>query len=48
MIVVISLNDKIVDSNIILHIIIPMIIELDDGKNYRKALYLMVKTMASG
>ena len=24
-----------------------MVIELDDGKNYRKALYLMVKTMVS-
>jgi hypothetical protein len=27
---------------------IPPIIELDDGKIYRKALYLMVKTMVSG
>ena len=26
---------------------IPTFIELDDGKNYRKALYLMVKTMVS-
>jgi len=25
----------------------PQIIELDDGKIYRKALYLMVKTMVS-
>jgi hypothetical protein len=25
----------------------PLIIELDDGKIYRKALYLMVKTMVS-
>jgi len=25
----------------------PTIIELDDGKIYRKALYLMVKTMVS-
>ena len=26
---------------------LPIVIELDDGKNYRKALYLMVKTMVS-
>jgi hypothetical protein len=26
----------------------PHFIELDDGKIYRKALYLMVKTMGSG
>jgi hypothetical protein len=25
----------------------PKITELDDGKNYRKTLYLMVKTMVS-
>ena len=29
------------------HLFNPIIIELDDGKIYRKALYLMVKTMVS-
>ena len=29
------------------HLFNPIIIELDDGKFYRKALYLMVKTMVS-
>ena len=27
--------------------VIPTVIELDDGKIYRKTLYLMVKTMVS-
>ena len=29
-------------------VFLTFLIELDDGKNYRKALYLMVKTMVSG
>jgi len=29
------------------NMVIPVIIELDDGKIYRKTLYLMVKTMVS-